>query len=525
MLPTPFLYQKDLINSATQEFTLSRRAVVLAACPGSGKTVMALHIAKPYIDEDKIVLVLTHGTNVLLDQWNAVVKEYGLDWVERGLLVLSLPQSQRKLKQFLTANKIGLLIVDEAHEFYHAKTVQQLRELANADHELLLTGTPSKFILENQNGVADRAVLIASGVEVYQHGRLQDTYFGMVKSAYNFKMNYERPHDEEDESEEQTDDYNGDGDLKRSIYLDPVQTKASMENVVEAMCLRLTQVMRQSPNVTNALTYLPSLKSWPGIFRALSKTMIAAHSIEQAKALRDILEEKFAGTECKIALSVSRGMSDDPDDIDEKGERIKQFQTDPDTKILIVVRRGILGFDMPELCNVVDFTCSRNINRIYQLYARVLRTHPKHNKFFFRVASNENPAVDSFFLQAALCLNNRDFISRFNGKNLSKMEVLVPRNRKFKEREHRTDEQTGQVVRKAEVPVDFLMYDEILGLEIMSEMTLNSASKYWKEYESVRFGQVIEKLTGYLFRDTERIKEEILEFCKLHGRRPRVRKG
>ena len=41
---------------------------------------------------------------------------------------------------------------------------------------------------------------------------------------------------------------------------------------------------------------------------------------------------------------------------------------------IIVVGRGILGFNFEQLVNVVDMTGSQNIDRIFQLMARVVRT-------------------------------------------------------------------------------------------------------------------------------------------------------
>jgi len=45
----------------------------------------------------------------------------------------------------------------------------------------------------------------------------------------------------------------------------------------------------------------------------------------------------------------------------------ERFKEDDDVLILIVVGRGILGFDNPKLVTVIDFTGSRNINRIFRI--------------------------------------------------------------------------------------------------------------------------------------------------------------
>ena len=41
--------------------------------------------------------------------------------------------------------------------------------------------------------------------------------------------------------------------------------------------------------------------------------------------------------------------------------------------MLIAVDRGRIGFDMPELFNIVDFTMTQNLDMLLQMYGRLLR--------------------------------------------------------------------------------------------------------------------------------------------------------
>jgi len=509
-LPELRPYQKTTVTDCRNSLK-THKSVVLSTCPSGGKTIMALSIAQDYLDRGEIVMVLTHGTTVLLDQWNEEIREKG---IEHENLITTLPQSIRKIKEMMHGKELGLLIVDEAHEFYFAeKLVQTILKTLKPKHELLLTGTPSKFILDNIKG-ADRPIHITSGVEVYGEGFLQDTYFGMVKSSYDLRGQGEEEIDEADmngEDEEGEDDISGDynlhGDLKRKVKLSTEDTTTSLDDLIDAMIDRLKGVLGStSINAVN-FTSKVKLNKVNALFGELKKTMIAAHSIKQGRDIRDILTAKGV---CCI-LSESEG--------DVENENIGKFIKDESIKVLIVVRRGILGFNMPSLCNVVDFTCSRNINRIYQLYARVLRKHPDgHNKFFFRLTSKANPAVDSFYLQAALSLNNKDFISKFNGKNLSHMEILVPKRYRMRDRSDEGKRKGKKPFKQTpDVTVDVLMYEEIMSLKLMQEMTLNSGSEKWNEFEYAKMGEVIRKLTGKVFSDPEANKKAIIEWILAHG--------
>jgi len=506
-LPELRPYQKTAV-AACKDSLKDHKSVVLSTCPSGGKTIMALSIAQDYLDRGEIVMVLTHGTKVLLDQWNDEIAEKHL-WNTN--LITTLPQSIRKIKTMLHEKELGLLIVDEAHEFYFAeKLVQSIIKTCKPKHELLLTGTPSKFVYDNLQGKTYRPIHITSGVEVYGEGFVQDTYFGMVKSSYDLRSQGEEEIEDfdSDAPEEGEDDISGDynihGDLKRKVDLRTEDTATSLDDLIEEMVTRLKSVIGATS--INAMNFASKVKlnKVNAVFGELNKTMIAAHSIKQGRDIRSILDEK--GVSC--ILSESEG--------DVENENIGKFIEDESIKVLIVVRRGVLGFNMPTLCNVVDFTCSRNINRIYQLYARVLRQHPdSKDKFFFRLTSKMNPAVDSFYLQAALSLNNKDFISKFNGKNLSHMEILVPKRHRVRDRSGEGKKPKGKK-RTHDVIVDTLMYEEIMSLKLMQEMTLNSGSDKWNEFEYAKMGEVIRKLTGKVFADVDGNIERIEAWMAAH---------
>lgn len=435
---------------------------VLSICPGGGKTFTAIE----YINRNpqfKSVLILTHGTNVLKSQWidelNKLDIPHSVQINSKEKITVLLPHSVIK-KDIV---KYDLIIVDEAHEFFFASMVQTIIQKSNPSCVLLLTGTPSKFIKDGFKPV------IVSGVEVYQAGKLTDTYFGVVKSSYKLKL----------------DDFNNDGETTGNLTTQ--QTLKSLESLVKEMLIRLktAEYLKESPNTLNSLKTI-KLNKFQQVFGKLNKTMIATKNIEQAKALHT----------CLINNKVNAVISTEED---RDNEQVKLFQDNPQINVLVVVRKGILGFNMTDLVNVVDFTMSRNIDRIYQLYARVLRTHDKYDKkFFFRMCSALNPEVDSLYLQAAMCLNSHDFISKYNGKNLEQLEIITPienKPKKAKVSRTTTDKNAPKPIK-----MNKIMIEEILNLELLSELTINSSSEHWKEFGYMKFGKVISKLTGKIFR-------------------------
>lgn len=470
---------------------------VLSICPGGGKTFTALEFTNRN-PQFKKILILAHGTTALKTQWANELTKLGLDFStdidSKSKFIVAIPHTftNRTVPQF------DLVIVDEAHEFYFAeKMVKTILDKTRHKCLLLLTGTPSKFIRKKIE-----PIIIISGVEVYSSKDkkgdkyLADTYFGVVTSTYKLKL----------------DQFDEDGAVKKGkIVLTEGETKRSLDALVKEMIVRLksTKVFGSSPNVIHTLKRV-KLNRFQEAFSAFGKTLIAAENIAQARVLHKSLK----------ANGVNAVISESESDVHSK--EMEKFKKEKEIQVLLVVRRGILGFDMPTLANVVDFTMSRNIDRIYQLYARVLRTHPdvKH-KFFFRMCSALNPAVDSYFLQAAMCLNNPDFISKYDGKNLKQLDIIVKKKINKRVLDGKRDKK-GESIDGRKIFIDPIMADEILSLELMSDMAINSNSKYWKEFGYMKFGEVMEKLTGKVFNRevinmTVKIMNRILETGIIDG--------
>lgn len=141
----------------------------------------------------------------------------------------------------------------------------------------------------------------------------------------------------------------------------------------------------------------------------LSKIMVACPSIAYAVEVTRALQ--IAGY--TVALSTSKNDQDD--------EEISNFKSGK-ANALIVVGKGILGFNDSNITALFDFKSSDNLDSAYQLFARVLRKHPKGVvKSYYRIADKDfNKQV--LTLHKMLGLMKENIFTGFTGKNL-KLEI------------------------------------------------------------------------------------------------------
>lgn len=125
-------------------------AAVLAAAPGSGKTTISQLVIQKYLQQNRIarVLVLTHGQNLLKNQYleSLISPNFEIEFSfgifsSSAQVRVGLPQSIKQLDW----DYIDLLVVDECHEFYLKPMVQKIVKSLKPKHQVLLTGSPSKF--------------------------------------------------------------------------------------------------------------------------------------------------------------------------------------------------------------------------------------------------------------------------------------------------------------------------------------------------------------------------------------------
>ena len=350
-------YQNVLVEDVLAN--IKQKPVVLAAAPGAGKTEMAIQIIKDLLarNPDLKVLIQAHGTTVLRQQFYTRISSVfegkyqqikNMDeFDESKEITIALPHAFKK-----KVPKFDLLVVDEAHEFYFAdKYGKELRDKMKPKMQLLLTGTHFKFTRENN--LAEDAkvkkpyhISMITMNEIIQTAPSQISNLRLLvcQSCYDFREK----------------DYNADGNLKENTKIGLKATENTTEKVIKALLRHLNP----SP--------LPS--------HMLRKTMFACHNIKQAYTVYKYLLN--SGISATISVSEEDGASDIKDlgKIEHGVDQIDIFKKDENIQALVVVNRAVLGFNHPELENVVDMSGTRNIARIYQLMCRAVRSFPNENQ-------------------------------------------------------------------------------------------------------------------------------------------------
>lgn len=384
-----YSYQSDLMKEVYRKL-IEKHNVLLAACPGAGKTVMASRVIEKYRNEypKANILILTHGQTILREQWVEKLQRFSpslgaveIDqrclnpeiWKKGEKCLVALPQSIKAIKRVLPA--VDLLVVDEAHHFYDATNIQGLLKYLKPKHQLLLTGTPSKYL---NKGWAIVGVTIQ---ELLKYNVLTDPHIEIVKSEFNIRLSsYDKDLNLRGAS----------GCLTRSKINDPDTIDQTMDEILKKISTRLVAANPNTYDWETALT-------WPEIINAIGKTMLVCFSQRQATYAYQFLSSR--GVKSVVSISANS---------DGRKELIA-FRNDPEIKMFIVVNRGILGFDFSGLMNVIDMSCSLNPDRIFQLMCRVVRRNPevpKQKKLFIKVAQSTLLKANHFIMNFVVAMSD-----------------------------------------------------------------------------------------------------------------------
>lgn len=410
-------YQQNAI-AKVQQSLIDREITVLAAAPSAGKTLMSIYIIEEYLKQNPQakVLVLTHGTKILRSQYYENLVKYKPDfsfacaescaeyqeYSKTHSLIVTLPHTLARCKKLI---KSALLVVDEAHHFYFATKknselgmVEDITKKIGAKKQLLLTGTPSEFILKGFN------IIPVSLNTIHDAGMVSDFYVDIASSSYGFDYK----------------DFDGVGDLiapNKAFHVD--ETNKTLDNLIKEIVRYINSIRGND--------YTNLMPDWMPTLKRLKKTMIACKSRPQARQVH----EYFKKIGVKSVVSISE------DDV--KSAEIDNFVKDKDILVLIVVGRGVLGFNYTQLVNVVDMTMSYNIDRIYQLMCRAARKYKKvdndnkitneddnsQKKLFFKLAP---VMLDSYYQHIMTCvcmLTEEEYFLKYNGRNFKDMEVII----------------------------------------------------------------------------------------------------
>ena len=378
------------------DFAIDTDIAVLALCPNGGKTEVSIDVIRRYLSLNPFsrVLVLSHSTNVLkanyIDRLDGL--ELGFDYSttfgQDCRVHVCLPHSEH-----LIVGTYDFLIVDEAHENYLEKRVQRIIKKIKPQKQLLLTGSPSKFIKKGGYNIFTLAV-----------NELPEEYFAklnieLVASNYNWAKSY-----------------NNDLEIKSDYKFETVDTKKTLETIVLKLVDRvkkgLTAEEFNNPNL------IAKFKSWAFTYKQMGKTMIICKSVSQATDVNNIL----------ISNGVSSTVSDHKSDKD--SSEIANFKNNK-YDVLVVVDRARLGYSDDALYNIIDMSGTHNPDIIYQIFCRVLRGTPDMSKYYLKVTTQEYGMMD--FTHACVCaalmLTDHKYLSTFNGNNFNDIKIPVLKNK------------------------------------------------------------------------------------------------
>lgn len=405
-------YQEIVVTDIIDKFGLNT-PYVLGSCPGSGKTEMAIEAMIRLIESGEVnrVLVLAHSTNVLKENFYERLCEYfneGTDIdVMRGQknynynarIQVMIPQNISHV-----IGKFDLIITDEAQHNVLAEdgNYSRIVEMVEPKFQLLLTGTPSKFVLENNlatNEESDLPYHINTvGMDMVGFEHFHNVRFDLIKSAYGFT----------------NEDYNTNKDLYTDVKFSFEETQRTVNNViigvVRNIALRNGVVLpKDSDFVLEGKKLVQEGK--------FGKTLIMCRNIEQANQISSIISKLF---EVKVRVSQSKNDTD--------SSNLDKFKRNQ-FEFLCVVNRAREGYDDNKVVNLIDITMTHNIDLIYQMFCRVVRldkTNP-NPKLYIKVTSNAEgmPEYTMNIMTAALMLGATENLSAFNGRNFR--GLVMPR--------------------------------------------------------------------------------------------------
>jgi superfamily II DNA or RNA helicase len=410
-------HQQYFITS--NEFDNSRKPFVLAGGTSMGKTPtfimwLELFYQNP-ANKNKQTIVFAASKTILRNNVHETLKGFKPSFsysiiTDKERLVNALDRKAQVLivipqtitKHYKLLPKMHNFILDEAHEWYFAKsrggkqsTLDKIIKHIQPTKQLFLTGTPSKFVA---NGDKFKFQFVPV-MDLYDAGLVSNVKLEVVSSTYDFKAN----------------DWLGSyGNLKSTKTNSPKQAEDALVAVCNEMIDKLKNPLKEWYNINNVTKH-----SIGKLFKYLDKTIIYTHSKKQADRFYSILNSK---KELKGHVLLSHS-ENDPDSIE-----FNKFKTDEKYHILIAVDRGRIGFDMPELFNIVDFTMTQNLDMLLQMYGRLLRIsnlQKKKQKIYFKVATKNTADYFVDLMTAMLCLTHMEWYSKYNGKNMG--GVLIPK--------------------------------------------------------------------------------------------------
>lgn len=471
------VYQKEFLTNP--DYINPDKPVVLAAGTGAGKTFTTIMMLEMFFsnpdNKGKKVIILPSSTKVLRDNFGEAIEKFtnksfsycvadGKRPFKRALhsdcdVICVLPQTLAGIEEL---PKVEWLVVDEAHKWYFADTIQGIITKTNPTHQLLLTGTPFKFNARKD----DYSMYYVPVERLMGLGQVGNPLIEVVSSSVNLK----------------DDDYNRSFDVISSLKWSYKEDKNQLVSVAKEIAKTLKTRFR-----TNTIGRML------GVF-GIDKTIIYCYSKKQARHFYTTFQKsELAG---KVLISTSEN------DID--SVEFAKFKNEEQYRVLLVVDRGKEGFDMPELFNIVDFTLSTNPEVILQIMGRVLRIskeQPNKQKIYYKVASMNTAPFILTLMTGVLQLINAEYYSTFTGKFNELKVPMMPvsktrpavKNADTRKNNNNFSTRALQYFQNADIPLTANFWNQLnfkqgdiwktMGqttlLQVMSEMKGSRGNYFW----------------------------------------------
>lgn len=478
----------------------SIKPLVLAAGTSAGKTITSLIQLEIFYsipeNRKKITLILAASRSVLrtnfanaLEQFNPSFSYYVVtnkaeleEAIKDGYqVIVCLPQTLNNNYKMLP--KVTNFILDEAHQWYFKPTIQKIIKHVKPTRQLLLTGTPSRFIAKGDGF----EFFFVPVMELYENGLVSNVKIEVVSSSYNFKN---------------TDWNLNTGILKDNKTNSAAKAKDAFTKVCEEMILKL-----RSKLGNKYLANVRGANRITALFNDLQKTIIFCHSVKQANAIYKELGS-MKGLSDSVLLSHSENDTD--------SENFELFRTDSKYKVLVAVDRGRLGYNLPDLFNVVDFTMTQSLDMIMQMLGRLLRLSDMDiQKVYYKVSTKNTSGYFVDLMTAVLCLFKMEWYSKFNGKNMG--GIMIPKALTSKPKPNRKPSQTGstkksgtQQLRSLEelgIPMDLNFFNQ----SILYSQGDKFSTVAWTTLDNVR-REFFEIRKGNTYWEYDEIKNKIMKY-------------
>jgi hypothetical protein len=298
---------------------------------------------------------------------NLYVLPSSLDLSAAEIELSAEPGREYILKEFLLKikDKYDIVIIDEAHENYFAKTVQNILEKTSPTKQILLTGTPYQFVDKKEFKIHFLAL------NDLDSSLLPKLRFDIIESDYEWNGNY-----------------NNLGEIKSSFIFKKENTDKTLDDTFKFIFDRQN-------------------------FKEVNKTLIVCKSINQSELVKSYLDN------IGICSEISNSKNDTKSDV------VNDFKQNK-IKVLIVVNRARLGYDDADLVNLIDMSGTLNPNIIYQMFARLLRGDSSQQKYYIRLTSKNDETLNSeISTSLALMLTDKKYIQVFNGKNFKIKNIII----------------------------------------------------------------------------------------------------